>query len=309
MAGLTIASSFFGLLRSAPGTAFPSKPNEASATTYADYVSRFCTPVQAGLEKTCNAAKAADGGGKAAIFFFSFSMLFMLIAAISMSVNAHNKLGKTPPANQVLKALGSPLMSLIFLGAALAVHVIGCACAWGTIGGLADTVQQQNGGIFQIPVPEPGAGLAGWTLFLLFLSLILEVSSRSCCKDWKPPTSAAAAGGTTIVVTSPVMQAQPMFAVPPPQAGGWLRQTELVAPAARARRPPPRSPPRKSTQALTTFPPHAQPRHFANPQREGHVVFQPRDKGNSVAAPAGGRGGGLKKWWRKDPRFCVFLVV
>ena len=234
--------------------------NEAAATTYAKIVSQNCNPVPSGLEKTCNAYKAADGGGKAAIFFFAFSMLFSLIAAISMSVNAHNKLGKAPPANQVLKALGSPLMSLIFLGGALAVHVSACACAWGTIGGLAELAIQ--GSSIAIVLALPGAGLAGWTLFLLLLSLILEVSSRACCKDWKPPASAAAAGGTTIVVTSPVMQAQPMFAAPPPQAGGWLRQTEVVAPAAR---PPPaaRSPPRKSTQALTTFPPHAQPRHCA----------------------------------------------
>lgn len=222
--------------------------NEVGATTYATVVSQSCNPVPAGNEKLCNAYKAADGGGKAAIFFFAFAMLFMLIAAISMSVNAHNKLGKAPPANQVLKALGSPLMSLIFLGGALAFHVIACACAWGTIGGLVDFLTQRN--TFTVIIPLPGAGLAGWTLFLLFLSFILEMSSRACCKDWKPPAAVGSTGGTTIVVTSPVMQAQPVFAPPPPQAGGWLRQTELVAPAPR-RKPAAQTSPNPSPHIRT----------------------------------------------------------
>jgi len=125
-------------------------------------------------------------------------MLFMVIAAVSMSVNAHNKLGRTV-ANNVLKVLGSPLMSLVFLGAALASHVIACACGWGTIGGLVDYYKSQLGSL-SLAVAMPGAGLAGWSLFLLLLSLILELSSRTCCKDWKPPAGVQAPGGASTTV-------------------------------------------------------------------------------------------------------------
>ncbi len=222
----------FGLLRyatlSSSGTIV-----SGSAVTYEEAVKQ-CVAASGGgggapASTVCDKLKAADGGGKAAIFFFSFSMLFMLISAISMSVNAHNKLGRTV-ANQVLKVLGSPLMSLVFLGLALATHVIACACGWGTIGALAEYSRNPTGSnnVISIMVALPGAGLAGWSLFLLFLSLILELSSRSCCKDWKPPAGAGAhaSGGTTVIVTSPMQYAPQAALPPPPQAGGWLRQTD-----------------------------------------------------------------------------------
>jgi hypothetical protein len=181
-------------------------------------------------------------------------------------------------------------MSLIFGGLALFCHVVACACGWGTIGGLAQAAQSglaqaAQSSSFSLIVALPGAGLAGWSLFLLLLSVILEVSSRSCCKDWKPPSAAMnPSGSTTIVVTSPIASVA-MVPPPLPVANGWLRQTDGKDTwFVRGRQP------LFSPLFFYQYPAHA--RTSPTPPRcptttAKKQVFQPADQGDSVAAAAG----------------------
>lgn len=279
--GVGAGAYIFGLLRVGVADA---SGNVVSTGSYTQLVGSYtlCT-------LACDKAKAADSGGKAAIFFFSVSMLFMLIAAISMSTNAHIKLGRqvtgygNAQVSQCLKMLGSPLMSLIFGGLALFCHVVACACGWGTIGGLAEVYAQSRS--FSLIVALPGAGLAGWSLFLLLLSVILEVSSRSCCKDWKPPSAALnPSGSTTIVVTSPIAS---VAMVPPPcpwPTGGCGRQTGRTPGSCAGANP--FSPRFFFISTPPTPEPHP-PHHAAPPPPRKNRFFNPQTKETVWQLPPG----------------------
>ena len=175
-----------------------------TATTYASAVSTSCTGAAASTP-TCVALIAANGGGKAAIAFYVFSILFAFASAISMSISAHHlKTGKGSPG-----LIGSAAVSLTLESLAFTCLVIGCGCAWGTVGGLVNSLYQNS---IVVVLAGPGAGLAGFCLFLRLLSLILEISARNCCK---PGAASAPIGGgnTTIIIGgNPLAMASPMTA-------------------------------------------------------------------------------------------------
>ena len=226
----------------------------AAVTTYASVVSSTCTGVAASTAY-CVAMIAANGGGKAAIAFYVFSILFAIASAVAMSISAHHlKTGKGSPG-----VIGSAAVSLTLESLAFACMVIGCGCAWGTIGGLVNQITSVSS--LYVWVAGPGSGLAGFALFLRLLSLILEISARNCCKPGAPAPSG---GNTTIIIGgNPLAMASPMAApqvltgapmglpmAQPAAANGWLRQTDgkdNCAFARAARHAAPRPPPHTHT--------------------------------------------------------------